>query len=987
MLGKSPFLILFFLFFLQTEAQIIFDKPPKDFAIIPRNPFTNMGNFEVSGYVSDIKYTSIEIRAYQKGKLKVKSIKNLYFTGSYSTFNLQLNLIAGLFNYDFQFYLSDGTTSKLITEVKSVAFGDVILITGQSNAVANSYSGTVNSKYGDSFIRSFGTASYNGSTTFSDLSWHIADGDGYYDKGTVGQWGLVMARQIMDSMKVPVAIINNAVGGTPITFHQKNPSNPTDLNTSYGRHLFRATEALVNKKARFMFYYQGESDGSDAKLHDSLFKIMHRDWRTDFPGLEKIYVVQVRNGCGSPSLQLREAQRQFEFVLPITRTLTMTGFSGHDGCHFALANGYESLGFEAANCMLDEFYTKKNKKDIYPLNPLYAYFSKSDYTQITLALNQQIQNLKVDVNFYQLFQLEGNPGVLIAGGSIVNNKIVLNLSAKACSIKGLSYDGVAGAPPWVTNSNGIGLLSFYNLPVYATKRVGGIVNLCQGSYFTPKIDTIAGYSYLWKGKTSKISSTKAWPVMKPTLSETFELIIQDKSKICKADTQFYFLNIDSIKRPNLPQFVHLCQGDSFTTTLNYPSYSLVWKLNNSEISKSENISIKKKGIYTIDVYSSYGCKVSDTIFISQSFPANILDSVYYKCPETYIKLKAKNNFESYCWNNDTSLKSDSIFAKRGLVKISAKDSAACIYKDSAIIQNYLTEKHFLDSLPVFCDYSFHLYFQPVGTKSWHLNSNKILNNYYYFTIKDSGYFNLLDSNNCSQRILIVSKVLKKPIQQQYSYPLCFGKSATVQLNPNYNYQWADGSFGANKTVTYQGIFKYSVFNASCEYKDSLWIWIPKKPEWNLPVDTIICQGTKLYYSLPTNLLYVKLDGKSINDSLVISKEGNYIITGNDSLNCSYDYAIKVTNKVCIDNLMTDSKLKFYFYPNPITDHLFVSSGNEIENRVEFFLFNYTCQELTLNYKLIDSNKFDLDLSPLSSGVYLIKIASKTTSIYYRIIKK
>ena len=455
--------MLFFLFFLETEAQIIFDKTPKDFAIIPRNPVTNMGSFEVSGIVPDNKYTTIEIRAYQKGKLKGNSIKTLYFTGSYSTFNFQLNLAAGLFNYDFKFYLNDGTTSKLVTEVKSVAFGDVILITGQSNAVANSHNGTVNSKYGDSFIRSFGTASSNGSAVFSNLNWYIANGDGYYDKGTVGQWGLVMARQIMDSVKVPIAIINNAVGGTPITFHQKNPSNPIDLNTSYGRHLFRATEAQVNKKARFMFYYQGESDGSAAKLHDSLFKIMHRDWRTDFIGLEKIYVVQVRSGCGSPSLQLREVQRQFEFVLPRTRTLTMTGFSGHDGCHFALAKGYESLGFEAANCMLDEFYGKKNKKDIYPLNPVYAYFSKADYTEITLELNQHIQTLKGDVNFYQLFQLEGNSGVIITGGSIVKNKIVLNLSAKACSIKGLSYNGAAGAPPWVTNSNGIGLLSFYNL--------------------------------------------------------------------------------------------------------------------------------------------------------------------------------------------------------------------------------------------------------------------------------------------------------------------------------------------------------------------------------------------------------------------------------------------------------------------------------------------------------------------------------------------
>ena len=978
--------MLFFLFFLETEAQIIFEKTPKDFAIIPRNPATNMGSFEVSGIVPDNKYTTIEIRAYQKGKLKGNSIKTLYFTGSYSTFNFQLNLAAGLFNYDFKFYLNDGTTSKLVTEVKSVAFGDVILITGQSNAVANSYNGTVNSKYGDSFIRSFGTASSNGSAVFSNLNWYIANGDGYYDKGTVGQWGLVMARQIMDSVKVPIAIINNAVGGTPITFHQKNQSNPTDLNTSYGRQLFRATEAQVNKKARFMFYYQGESDGSAAKLHDSLFKIMHRDWRTDFIGLEKIYVVQVRSGCGSPSLQLREVQRQFEFVLPRTRTLTMTGFSGHDGCHFALAKGYESLGFEAANCMLDEFYGKKNKKDIYPLNPVYAYFSKADYTEITLELNQHIQTLKGDVNFYQLFQLEGNSGVIITGGSIVKNKIVLNLSARACSIKGLSYNGAAGAPPWVTNSNGIGLLSFYNLPVYAAKRVGGIVNLCSGSNFTPKIDTITGYTYLWKGNSSKLSSTKAWPVIKPKLSETFELTIQDKSKVCKADTQFYYLNIDSVKNPNLPSFIHLCPGDSFKTGLNYTSNSFVWKRNNIELSKSQNIIIKEKGTYSVDIYSGYNCRIGDTILVTQSLAVNILDSVYYKCPESMLNLKAPKNFVSYCWNNDTTMITDSFLVKGGLVKIRTKDSTACIYKDSAIIKNYITENYFLDTVPVFCDYSYHLYFKPARIVTWYLNSNEILNNYYYFTQKDSGYFKLFDSNNCSQDIAIAPKVIKKPIQQNYSYPVCDGQSTTVQLNPAYNYQWIDGYFGSKKTITHSGIYKYKVINTFCEYEDSILFWKPEKPKWNIPTDTVICKESNIHFDLPKTIISAFVNGIKFIDTVELKEEGYYQISGFDSLNCSYDWSIRVTEKNCLNTSNIERLKSYTLYPNPAT-HQIVLIGETVFSQFKLMLFDFSGRQLPLKYEVISLNEIHIDISTLSAGIYLLKLENKGTYSNFRVVKK
>ncbi|MFM9945767.1 MAG: sialate O-acetylesterase [Bacteroidia bacterium] len=981
-IGKFPFLNLFLLFFLQTEAQINFERIPKDFAIVPRNAASNIGTFRISGIVTDPSYSFIEIRSYLKGNLKGKSIMNLYFKGSSAYFDLQLNQIAGLLNYDFQIYLN----STLVKEVKSVAFGDIILITGQSNAVANTYNGLANTKYRDSFIRSFGTATAAASAVAADTNWYVANGDGYYGQGTVGQWGLILARQIMDSIKIPIGIINNAVGGTPITYHKKNNSNPLDLNTSYGRHLYRATKAEVSKKARFMYYYQGESDGAAVKLHDSLFKIMHRDWRSDFPGLEKVYVVQVRGGCGSPSLPLREAQRQFEFTLPITRTLTMNGFNGHDGCHFALKNGYESLGFEAANCLMADFYTKKNKSDVYPLNPVYAYFSKSDYTQITLELNQNIQNLKADANFYQLFQLEGNPGVTISGGSIINNKIVLTLSGKVCKIEGLSYDGKAAIQPWVTNRNGVGLLTFYKLPIFATKRVGGTVHLCNGEKFTPKIDTIAGYTYLWKGKSSKISSTKAWPAIKPTQSEIFELIIQDKLKICKADTQLYYLNLDSVKNPNLDPYIHLCPGDSFKTVLNYPSHSFVWKRYNSFISKTDYIIIKKDGIYTVDIVSQSGCQASDTITVGQSLPSNILDSNYRTCPETFVTLKTKRLFSRYQWNNDSTLNTDSLVVKNGLVRITAIDSASCLYRDSAKVENYITEKFNLETQPQFCDYAFHRYFKPIHCMTWYLNEKEISNSFHFFTKYDSGYYRFVDSNKCIQSLKITPKIFSKPYQHSDSFIICNGKPTTVQLNQKYNYQWYDGIVGANKTVNKPGIYKFIALNNSCEYQDSILVWLPIKPVWNIPADTIICEGSRIHYDLPKTLYDVKVNGITFKDSVEIKGEGLYEISGFDSLNCSYNWNLKVTEKICINNVKKASNTCFNLYPNPITDHLFLISAYPTKDCL-FTLFDYTGKELPFNFKSICSNKINLDLTLFPSGVYFLKIRSSGNLFYYKIVKK
>ncbi len=968
------------------NAQISFTKLPLDFSLIPRNPSTNTGVFETSGLVVDTKYTAIELRCYLKGVLKNKIIKNLSFTSSVASYNLALTVGAGKYNYDFYIYLNQNNMSTLITQVRSVVFGDMILITGQSNAVANSYNGTVNSTYSDSFIRSFGTASTAGSLVAGDLAWHLANGDGYYDKGTVGQWGLVMAKQLMDSMKIPIGLINNAVGGTPISFHQKNKGYATDLNTSYGRHLFRAIESGCAKKARFMFFYQGESDGSSARLHDSLFRVLHADWLSDFPGIEKVYAVQVRSGCGGPSLALREAQRQFEFVLPLTRTLTMTGFNGHDGCHFALKNGYESLGFEAANCLLTEFYSKKNKTNIYPLNPIYAYFSKADHTQITLELNQHSQTLKADANFYQLFQLEGTPGVWISGGNILNNKIVLNLSSKVCSIQGLSYDGKPGAQPWVTNSNGVGLLSFYNLPVHAVKRFGGIINLCQNEFFTPKIDTIAGNSYLWRGKTSGIVSKKAWPTLKPKQSEAFELIIQDLGKLCKADTQLFYLNIDSISNPNLPPTVHLCQTDTLQLIANYQAKRFIWKKDNVEISTRNSIRISEKGLYTLDVFSTFGCLMSDTTLVTHSTSKNLLDSLYTICKDNEITLKIKPIFAQYRWNNSSANQQDTFKAKKGTLRVQVTDSAGCSILDTARIENFISPNYTFNTQPEFCDYSPYLYFKPALCRKWYINNREIDSSFYYLTKKDSCNLSIEDSNHCFQAFVLKPTLITKPIQLKYNFMVCSGKTIQIQLLKTSTYQWDDGYFGDSRKLTNAGKYVFTAIHSYCQYKDSLTVWQPQKPFWNLPADTIICRGTQLKFLHPKTIKQVESNTVLTGDTLIIQGEGYYKIRAIDTFNCWYSWDISVADKLCINQANGLNPLSIVLSPNPVNDYLILSVPSTIDGFDCFSLFDINGKEFFLPQYTKHGHSFTFNLSNIPSGIYFLKIYGYEKQIYKKIFK-
>ncbi len=63
--------------------------------------------------------------------------------------------------------------------------------------------------------------------------------------GSVGQWAIRMGRRIVDTYKVPVALVNGAHGGQPISFFQRNDANPDDLDHQLRTAAARGCRPLV----------------------------------------------------------------------------------------------------------------------------------------------------------------------------------------------------------------------------------------------------------------------------------------------------------------------------------------------------------------------------------------------------------------------------------------------------------------------------------------------------------------------------------------------------------------------------------------------------------------------------------------------------------------------------------------------------------------------------------------------------------------------
>jgi PKD repeat protein len=445
------------------EPAFTLEGLPAAMAVLQRDLATNAGAFTVSGTVASPGYTAVRVVVSRDGAETEAFEAPLCSTSAPDPFAVTAQIEAALASHTVEVRLVAPASETPIATTTDVVAGDVLLVQGQSNAVATMSSGDANVDQGP-FVRSFGTRIEDAAATAADLSWRLAEGNATEGPGAVGQWSLRMARLLSDAHGVPVAVINGARGGRPIAYFQRNDADPTDLTTNYGRLLFRARAAGVADDARAILYYQGESDGADAAGHRAGLEALVEDWRADFASIERVYVTQVRPGCGEPSIELRDAQRRIADELDGVSVMSTTGLDGHDGCHFTYENGYERLGARYAALLGRDLFGDAPAPDVDAPNVEGAAWSDAAGTEIRVAARDRASTLTWDPGAELDFALEGAPVSVIAGRA-EGADLVLTLSGDGRAATGLAYLGHQGAGPWVRNATGVGLLQFRGVPI------------------------------------------------------------------------------------------------------------------------------------------------------------------------------------------------------------------------------------------------------------------------------------------------------------------------------------------------------------------------------------------------------------------------------------------------------------------------------------------------------------------------------------------
>ncbi|MEI7899831.1 MAG: DUF2341 domain-containing protein [bacterium] len=433
------------------------DEKPADNQFYARDD-KDEGTLYYNGALSNAA-DSVFLKLYADDKLIRTESQRLKAGNTYA---FALALKPGLIKYKVAFGSKSGGAETVLQTATNLVCGDAYLVDGQSNAVSTDWAGD-KSEYSSEWIRSFGS-----------MEGDVSKGWGNAVRREGGQWqigylSMELARHLVESQKLPVCIINGAVGGTRIDQHQRNPANRTDAATIYGRMLSRVEQARLTHGIRGVLWHQGEADqGADGpdggygwETYQQYFVAMTAAWKQDMPNIQHYYLYQIwPNACSQggnrQSDKLRDVQRCLPRLYAHMSVMPTLGIKPEGSCHYPAA-GYAEIARLMAPLVERDNYGRVEAKTVTAPDLKRAYYAGAKRDRIVLEFDQPMAWSDALVSE---FSLDGKKGAVVRGAAS-GNTISLTLTSPAAA-KTITYltDRSWNPNNLLYGQNGIAALTF-----------------------------------------------------------------------------------------------------------------------------------------------------------------------------------------------------------------------------------------------------------------------------------------------------------------------------------------------------------------------------------------------------------------------------------------------------------------------------------------------------------------------------------------------
>lgn len=450
------------------------DEKPADNQFYARDD-KNEGTLHYNGTL-DEAVDSVFLKLYAGNELVDTQTRTLSADKSHA---LSAKLKSGLVKYRIEFGTKNGHRETVLDTAQNLVCGDAYIIQGQSNAEAWTDERVVHPFRSD-WLRSFGTPITDPKFARSRI-WGNAisfNGGENRHKLQIGYWGVELGKQLIAQHRIPIFIINGAQGGTRVDQHQRNESDPTDVNTIYGRLLWRLQQARLTHGIRAVLWHQGENDQGAAGPsgtygwvdYQANFTRLAGAWKRDYPNIQHYYTFQIWPGaCGTMPVandRLRNAQRLLPTQFSNMSIMSTLGIRPGSGCHYG-PEGYRVMAHLILPLVNQHNYGIEPETSITPPNIQAAYYTNDRQDEIALEFDQPVT---WDDDVVERFYVDGEAQKVVLASDF-GHIMILKLAGPSAA-KEITY--VKGGA-WRENqsiiwgTNGIAALTFCDVPIQSSR--------------------------------------------------------------------------------------------------------------------------------------------------------------------------------------------------------------------------------------------------------------------------------------------------------------------------------------------------------------------------------------------------------------------------------------------------------------------------------------------------------------------------------------
>ena len=1010
------------LFSFPVFSQVNFYQAPKSRQLFPRDNSDSASVF-VNGIVTQAGWSSVTYELYRAG-IVVESLNTplQYLNGS-APIQKTFRLKAEKAEYKIHVTLWAGANSNCVLDVDSLVAGDVFIVNGQSNGSSPNQGPGVEQP--NEWIRTFGTGSFVAVDCQNDTSWGLGQGTVTQAQFSVGVWAMKLGRLLVDSLQIPVCIINGSRYGTVISNHLPNGANRTDVSTIYGRLLYRSQKAGITQNVKALFWYQGESNTDTSyQFYESRFLQLYNYWKIDFPGLSRIFVVQTRPGCilGAPYAyhqHMRDITRRLSKQYSDITLMSSTGIPNFDGCHF-LSSGYNQLGTQLYFQVKREVYGQALASSIDPPDFVNASFVDSANTLLAVKMSNPVNwpalyngnNIKDYFYFNQA-------GVNVLNGWTSADTIYLQLNtssliSKISYLPGVFYNGTSTIyqGPWLLNNRNIGALSFFEAPISNSVQINanGTTNLCPGNSLLLTANKV-GFNFQWYRDGQQVVGANSSTLMVNS-SGVYTLAMSD------GNANIEMSNSISVTLSSIPPVeifasdLEICQGE--ISSLNASS-SQTWSWNTGE--SSQSINVNTTGWYVVVANDSFGCTSVDSVFILvNTLPvASLLHNSLSVCTGDSVMLSLDNG-ESGIWPDGNV--GNVYYAKyTGYFYALVTNASGCSsYSDSVYVNIINTPISIQPSGPLSTCSNQKVTFTVVGAgfSSFQWNKNGLpIGGATSLTYKPSvsGTYSVsaIDSLGCTSlsqgSMLTIRSAPVANYVLSNQLDVCKDSLVTFTANSgnNLSYQWQKN--GVNITGANTKVFNSQTSGSYRVVISNVWGCTKVSATTAIPIldpvatvfvmgSNVICTGdsVRLETNTGSGLSYQWLRNNSpvsgaVNSFFYAKKSGSYKVIVTNSMGCSTTSggkSISVGNCNPAANAELNSQriqeevesmLDFSVFPNPFSELINIRFESE-HGDVQWTLLDLAGRIMLSGD--VSSDKMDLliDGNKLPAGSYLIVLEQK-----------